>query len=90
MSGTKINLNIGGKSIDFTVTPEDQANMINATKIDDKVTPMHNFLVRTVDESCKKDLLEFLKIPASTIEICTAVTKEFTPDLKITVGESKG
>ncbi len=90
MSGKKINLNIGGKSIDFTVTPEDQANMINASAPDNKVTPMHNFLMRTVTEDCKDDLKAFLTIPASTLEICAAVTKAYVPDLKITVGESKG
>lgn len=90
MPGTPINLNIGGKSIDFIVTPEDQSKMINETTPNNKVTPAHNFLIRTVVPECKENLIPFLKIPASTLEICGAVTQEFMPDLKITVGESKG
>lgn len=87
MEANKITLNIAGQAMAFNVTPEDQEKMINETTQDNKVAPMHNFLMRTVDPACKEDLKKLLIIPASTIKICTFVNQEYIPELNIKLGE---
>lgn len=82
-----IKLNINDKSIVFNVTTDAYEKVIDEMRPDSKVTPMHNFLTRTVDSKSKDGLMAFLNNPANIIEIGGKVMEEYAPKLKITVGE---
>lgn len=83
----KISLNINGNQIEFNVDETAQEHLIDAMQADNKVAPMHTFLMRTVTPETKEKLKPFLKNPASTMEIGSKLIEEFTPKLQITVGE---
>lgn len=83
----KFSLGIGGKSIKFIFKPELQERLINETMPGNKVTPMHNFLIRVVDPESKEDLKPFLRNPGSIMEIGSSVMEQCLPKLNITVGE---
>ncbi|MGB3222525.1 MAG: putative phage tail assembly chaperone [Desulforhopalus sp.] len=83
----KITLKLNGKSVGFDVTNDTHERLINEMQPTDKVGPMHNFLVRTVDQESKETLAPFLKSPSSIMAITEKIIEKFTPQLKITVGE---
>jgi len=83
----KITLKINGNPILFNVNTDAHERLIDEMKADNKVAPMHNFLIRTVDKESKEALTPFLKYPSSVMEIGGKVLEEFSPKLKLTVGE---
>jgi hypothetical protein len=87
MDNNKTTLNINDTVIHFNVTTTAHERLIDEMKADSKVVPMHNFLMRTVDAESKEALAPFLKNPSSTMEIGGKVLEEFSPKLRITVGE---
>lgn len=87
MDANKITLKLNGTPIHFNVTPDTHERLIDEIKANSKVAPMNNFLVRTVDAESKEALAPFLKNAGLVVEIATKVLEEFTPKLKITVGE---
>jgi hypothetical protein len=87
MDDNKVTLTINGKKITFNVTPESHERLIDEMQPNSKVTPMHNFLVRSVGKESKEDLTPLLKNPSTVIEIGTAVIEAISPKLKITLGE---
>ncbi len=83
----RVTLKINDTTIHFNVPPEEQERLIDQMKAESKVSPMHNFLVRTVDKESKEALMPFLVNPSSTMEIGGEVIAAAVPKLKITVGE---
>jgi len=83
----KITLNINCTPVHFNVTQDTHERLIDEMKIESKVGPMNNFLIRTVDPESKEALAPFIKNAGSIMEIGGKVLEEFTPKLKITVGE---
>lgn len=82
-----ISLNINGTAINFNVDTMAHEHLIDEMQADSKVTPMHKFLIRTVVPESREALKPFLKNPGSLMEIGGKVLEEFSPKLKITVGE---
>lgn len=82
-----ITLTINKTKINFNVDPTDQENLIDQLKANNKVAPMHQFLMRTVDPECKEALKPFLKYPSSVMQIGEKLVEEFSPKINITVGE---
>ena len=83
----KIVLNINGDAITFNVTNEDHEKLINELQPTNKVGPMHNFLMRSVEKESKEALTPLLKNPSHVLTIAEKVIEKFVPQLEITVGE---
>ena len=82
-----ISLTINGEKIDFNVTADSYEKLIDELQPNSKVTPMHNFLMRTVTPETKEMLVPFMSNPGNVTEICGKVMEEYSPKLKITLGE---
>jgi len=80
-------LTINGKDITFKVGMDDYNKLVNEMTPTNKVSPAHNFLMRTVEDGSKDDLKELLKLPGAAVEILGQVVGEYVPDLQITVGK---
>lgn len=83
----KIKIMINDQEISFAPTVELQEKLINETQPNNKVAPMHNFLVRSVCPESKEALLPHLVNPAHTLMIAEKVASEFIPDIKIELGK---
>ncbi|WP_419174403.1 putative phage tail assembly chaperone [Desulfosediminicola sp.] len=83
----KVVLKVNGQAIHFNVTAEAQERLINETMPNNRVNPMHNFLMRTVEEDSKAILKPLLAVPSTVVILAEKVTSEFVPQLEITVGE---
>lgn len=55
-----ITLTIGSKDFTFNVSTNDYNGYINDIMPNNKVAPAHNLVMRTVDESNKKELRELI------------------------------
>ncbi|WP_319780795.1 putative phage tail assembly chaperone [Maridesulfovibrio sp.] len=82
-----IKLTVQDKDLEFNVEVAHYNSYINEMQPNNKVTPAHNFLMRTVADSCKNSLKELLKLPGASIQIAAAILEEYTPDLEIRVGK---
>ncbi|MCX2834455.1 putative phage tail assembly chaperone [Microbulbifer thermotolerans] len=86
-----IELTIGDKEITFEVTREQYNKLINKLGPNQKVAPMHNFLVETVRDEDKPALLEILaNYPGSEVDICGELMEAYSPDLQIAVKKRSG
>lgn len=83
-----IEMTINGKDITFHIEPDDYNKFVNEMQPTNKVSPAHNFLMRTVDPACKDDLKELLTLPGAAVDIVGEVVEEYKPDLQIIVGKS--
>ncbi len=84
----EITLEINTKDISFKCSTADIDRFTNEVDTKDKISPMHNFLMRTVFPVHKDDLAEFLKHPGATGNIFSEVYAEATGGLKISVKKS--
>ncbi|WP_035075179.1 putative phage tail assembly chaperone [Maridesulfovibrio zosterae] len=82
-----INVKVQDKKFDFDVELTVYNQYINEMMPNNKVTPAHNFLMRSIIPEHKDELAEMLKIPSASLQIAAAVVEEYTPDLEITVGK---
>lgn len=82
-----ISLNINGTIIRFNVDTTAEEKFIDEVQEDNKVTPMRNFLMRTVDPESKEALKPFLKSPSTAMKIGEKVVEAFSPTLEIALGE---
>ncbi|MFC6633531.1 putative phage tail assembly chaperone [Microbulbifer taiwanensis] len=81
-----IELTIGDKEITFEVTRDQYNKLINKLGPNQKVAPMHNFLVETVRDENKPALLEILAdYPGSEVGIGGELVEAYSPDLQIAV-----
>jgi len=87
MSNNQITLNINGSKIIFNVDETAHERLIDEMQPNAKVVPMHNFLMRTVTPETKAALEPLIEHPASVVDIATHVVGQFTPKLRITLGE---
>lgn len=85
---TTMTLTVNGEDITFVIGPEDYNSYINAMTPTNKVSPAHNFLVRTVAEEDKDKLMRLLKKPGAALLVVSNVLEDYMPDLTITVGKS--
>ena len=85
MSKQIITLTIKDKDYSFEMTKEAYNEYINGMMPSNKVSPSHNFAVKTVAENDKKDLLILLDKPGAAIQIAGALVSEYAPDLGIDV-----
>lgn len=83
----KIKIMINGEEILFAPTVELQEQLINETQPNNKVAPMHNFLIRSVCAESKDALKPFLVNPAHTLMIAEKVASAFIPEIKIELGK---
>lgn len=68
---------IGGTDFSFTPTVTEFNNYVNEMMPDNKVAPMHRYLMRTVDKSQKDELNKLLNsVSGLTQDVFTTVTKE--------------
>ncbi|WP_420588196.1 putative phage tail assembly chaperone [Bacterioplanoides sp.] len=88
MNEKTIEVQIGDKELMFKVTLEDYNNCINALQMENKVAPMHNFLVITSANENTKEAVKQAFHDALTSDLFGAVVKEFKPDVAITVKKS--
>ena len=83
----KIKIMINDQAIFFKPTVELQEKLINETQPNNKVSPMHNFLIRSVCDESKDALKPFLANPSHTMMIAEKVVSAFIPDIKIELGK---
>ncbi len=85
----QITLKLNKQPVKFTINNEEHERLVNELSggKKDRVTPMYNFLMRTVDQKDKKTLKPLVENPGNTAEVATLLLDEFTPSLKIEVGE---
>jgi hypothetical protein len=82
-----ITLTINGDKIRFNVDTTAQEHLIDETRPDSKVAPMHRFLMRTVAPDSKDALKPLLENPSTVMIIGNEVVTAYMPQLKITLGE---
>ena len=81
-----ITLTIGSKDFTFNVSTNDYNGYINDIMPNNKVAPAQNLVMRTVDESNKKELRELVdKSPGAVLQIAGLLQQEFAPALEISV-----
>lgn len=86
-----ITLNVNGTDFDFHMTSQQHTAFVNETLPHNRVNPAFNLLMRVVDDEQKEDLKEILKpLPAISLGVVEKLMEEYMPDIRITVGKSKG
>lgn len=80
---------MGDKELTFNVTLDDWNRCVNALQPDNKVSPMHNFLINTANDDATKQSVNQAYQEALTSELFGVVSSEFKPKVSITVKKSK-
>ncbi|MCY4641099.1 MAG: hypothetical protein OXC41_00095 [Gammaproteobacteria bacterium] len=89
MNTKTIEILMGDRDLTFNVTLEAYNQCVNALQMDNKVAPMHNFLISvSADEKTKEAVNQAFK-DALTSDLFGVVVKEFKPDVEITVKKSR-
>ena len=79
-----ITLTIGSKEFKFNVSTNDYNGYINDIMPNNKVAPAHNLVMRTVDESNKKELRELIdKSPGAALQIAGLLQQEFALEISV-------
>lgn len=82
----KIRLTANNIEFCFEVSRGHYNKLVNGIMVNDKITPMHNFLVTTVADSDKHALLNLLaRTPGAEIALGTALMEAYVPDLEVVV-----
>lgn len=81
----KITLSIDGVDYEFNITGDAYEQLQNEMQPDNKVAPMHNFLMRTLANQENKDTLKKLCEQGLTLEIAGKLVEEFRPQVEILV-----
>ncbi|ELU12285.1 hypothetical protein CAPTEDRAFT_117495 [Capitella teleta] len=84
-----ITVMMGEKEMTFSVSLDDWNRCVNALQPDNKIAPMHNFLINVSANDETKELVKQAYNDALTSDIFGAVIKEFKPDVEITVKKYK-
>ncbi len=88
MNTKTIEIQMGDKDLTFNVTLEYYNNCVNALQMDNKVAPMHNFLIAVSANEKTTDAVNKAYQDALTSDLFGVVVKEFKPDVEITVKKS--
>lgn len=83
----QITLIVDDEDILFNVGADDYNAFVNEMQPNNKVTPAHNFLVRTVNSDNKEQLLEKLKLPGAALQLVGSLVQEYLPDISVSVGK---
>lgn len=89
MKTKTIELMMGDQELTFNVTLEDYNQCVNALQADNKVAPMHNFLVSVSANDPTREAVKVAYEDALTSELFGAVVRQFKPDVEITVKKSR-
>lgn len=91
MSNSKtITVMMGDKELTFQISLDDWNRFVNALQPDNKIAPMHNFLINVSANEETKAAVKQAYEDALTAELFGVVSKEFKPDVEITVKKYKG
>ncbi len=88
-NGKIITVMMGDKELTFQVSLDDYNRCVNALQPDNKIAPMHNFLINVSGNDETKESVKHAYQDALTSDLFGAVIKEFKPDVEITVKKSK-
>ncbi len=89
MNTKTIEILMGDKELTFNVTLEAYNNCVNSLQVDNKVAPMHNFLIIVSAGEKTKEQVNYARDNALTADLFGVVVKEFKPDVEITVKKSR-
>ena len=89
MNTKTIEILMGDKELTFNVTLEAYNNCVNSLQVDNKVAPMHNFLISVSGDEDTKGRVNYARDNALTADLFGVVVKEFKPDVEITVKKSR-
>jgi hypothetical protein len=81
----KISCNVQEIDFDFVVTPSAYINFMNDVQSDDKITPMHEFCMVTVNPEKKDSLFELLKHPVVITNTFNKLMKEYGADVSVSI-----
>lgn len=84
-----ISVQMGDKELTFVVSLDDYNRCVNALQTDNKISPMHNFLINVSDNEETKAAVNQAYQDALTSELFGVVVKEYKPDVEITVKKYK-
>ena len=91
MSNSKsITVMMGDKELTFQVSLDDWNRCVNSLQPDNKIAPMHNFLINVSANDETKELVKQAYDDALTSDLFGAVINEFKPKVEITVKKYKG
>lgn len=82
-----IKLTINDNDIHFNIDMKAQERLVNEMQPNQKVAPMHNFLVRTVTPESKEALKPFLEVPIYVMQIAEKVLDGYRSKLDFVLGE---
>lgn len=78
---------VNGKDLEFNIEIAHYNRYINEMQPNNKITPAHNFLMRTVSAETKDNLKELLELPGAAIQITASVLEDYMPDIEIKMGK---
>lgn len=84
-----ITVMMGDKELTFQVSLDDWNRCVNSLQPDNKIAPMHNFLINVSANDETKELVKQAYDDALTSDLFGAVINEFKPKVEITVKKSK-
>lgn len=88
MKSKEITLQVGQQDLTFNVSLEAYNQCINTLQPNNKVAPMHNFLVNVAKDEKTRKAVNQIYEDALTSEVFGALVNEFKPSVEITVKKS--
>ena len=85
-----ITVMMGEKELLFQISLDDWNRCVNSLQPDNKVAPMHNFLINVSANDDTKAAVRQVYDDALTAELFGVVSKEYKPDVEFTVKKYKG
>ena len=90
MNSKSITVMMGDKELNFQIALDDWNRFVNALQPDNKIAPMHNFLINVAANEETKSSVKKAYEDALTADLFGVVSKEFKPEVEITVKKYKG
>ncbi len=84
-----ITIQMGDSLLNFTITLEDWNRCVNALQANNKVAPMHNFLINVSSNDDTKKAVNQAYEDALTADLFGVVAQEFKPNVEIAVKKYK-
>ncbi|MDC0598864.1 putative phage tail assembly chaperone [Gammaproteobacteria bacterium] len=86
LNKVQLEVTAGDKTFVFNITRGAYNKYINSITAANKVGPSHNFLIMTIAEDNKTDLIQFIADnPGSEVVLAGSLLEDYTPDLDIVV-----
>ena len=80
---------MGDQELNFDISLEDYNQCVNSLQPDNKVNPMHNFLMNTAANNATKEAVKQAWSDAITADLFGVVVGEFKPKVDITIKKSR-